>query len=237
MNNVPSVSNALIIFAKAPRLGTVKTRLQSMLPAKTVRTLYIAFVRDTLAMVQRVRDVQRTIIAFTPADGAPLFRRAIGRAADGFEFIPQAGRDLGERMRHAFTQSAAEGSKRTVIIGTDSPSLPPRSVEEAFAVLARNDLVLGPSTDGGYYLIGVRRQRSEVRMRFLTSGIEWSTDRVLEQTVIAARRAKLKIRLLAPWYDVDDETSLQFLRTHLKALAACGSPELSQHSWRVLRQL
>lgn len=230
------MNQALLIFAKSPRLGTVKTRLQAAHSAAQVRRLYVAFLRDTLEMARRVRGVDRRVIAFTPHDGEALLRRTLGQRAKGFEFVPQHGNDLGERMRHAFLESFQQGARRTVIIGTDSPSLPARLVEEAFAALACCDLVLGPSMDGGYYLIGFRVQRSAFRVRFLDD-VEWSTERVLEQTVAKAKRAKLKIHLLAPWYDVDDATSLRFLRTHLNALATSGSRELAINSWRALKQV
>lgn len=232
----PLVSNCLVIFAKAPRLGTVKTRLQTTLPAGRVRKLYIAFVRDTLEMGRRVRKVDCRVIAFTPHDGEGLLRKAIGQDANGFEFVPQEGRDLGERLRNAFAHSFQQGARRTVIIGSDSPSLPARLVEEAFAALAQNDLVLGPSTDGGYYLIGFRLQGSGFTVRIL-DGIEWSTERVLEQTVAAARKAKLKTHLLTPWYDVDDAVTLRFLKTHLDALAACGAIVLPTHSLKMLHAM
>ena len=138
-------------------------------------------------------------------------------------------------MANAFRASFGQRATQTVIIGTDSPSLPARLVDEAFAALARADLVLGPTTDGGYYLIGLRSQDSGARMGFLSTGIEWSTERVLEQTIANARRARLRVALLAPWYDVDDDASLRFLRTHLRAMAACGSKELPKHTWQALR--
>jgi uncharacterized protein len=231
-----SSGSSLIIFAKSPRLGTVKTRLQSEHPARFVRQLYIALLRDTLTMARHVPGVRRRVIAFTPRDGEALLRRTLGAQAKGFEFVPQYGHDLGERMANAFEQSFREGATRTVIIGTDSPSLPTRLVEEAFAALRRNDLVLGPSTDGGYYLIGVRSQKSGVSMQLL-SGVEWSTERVLQQTITNARRAKLKIYLLDPWYDVDTEASLRFLQAHLSAMMASGSKELPDYTRRVLRKM
>lgn len=230
------MSCALILFAKAPRLGGVKTRLETALSAKRVRRLYVAFVMDTLAMARRVRGVQRRVIAFTPSNGEQLLRRAIGRQASGFEFLPQQGDDLGERMRRAFWESFQHGAKRTVIIGTDSPTLPARLVEEAFAALLRDDVVLGPSTDGGYCLIGANRDRSAVIHR-VHRDIAWSTERVFEQTIAAARRARLKVHLLAPWYDVDEASSLPFLKAHLSALAASGVKELPRHTYRALRGL
>jgi hypothetical protein len=225
------VSNTLILFAKAPRLGTVKTRLHGALSKPRVRQLYVAFLKDTLALASRVREVRRRVIAFTPTDGEQSLRKAIGSCARGFEFIPQSGGDLGERMRHAFETQTG----RTVILGTDSPTLPARLVEDAFAALRRNDLVLGASTDGGYYLIGLSVPDSGFRVAKLFRGVRWSTERVLEQTIANARRARLKLHLLDPWYDVDDPASLRFLRTHVQTLTACASKEVPKYTWRVLR--
>jgi len=229
--------NHLVLFAKAPRLGQVKTRLLSVLSPLRVRSLYIAFLRDSVATARRVSGVHRFAIAFAPADGERLLRQELGRMARGWSFLPQRGGDLGERMRRAFVENFQQGAKRIVILGADSPTLPARLVENAFAALQTADVVLGPSTDGGFYLIGVRRLKAEGRMSFLERGIEWSTERVLEQTIAAARRAKLKLHLLDPWYDVDDAASLRFLRTHLCALAACRSGEFPKHTWRALSKM
>jgi rSAM/selenodomain-associated transferase 1 len=226
----------LILFAKAPRLGTVKTRLQETLPARRVRELYLAFLRDTLALARRVRGLERRVVAFTPADGEPMLRRMLGQDARGFEFRPQHHGNLGARMGSAFAQSFEAGAARVVIIGSDSPTLPTRMIEEAFAALENADLVLGPTTDGGYYLIGSRQPRLPGGLQFLAGPIEWSTARVFEQTVRAARRRRLKLALLAPWYDVDDAAGLAVLRRHLRALAACGASNLPIHTLRSLRR-
>lgn len=188
-----------------------------MFPPGEVRRLYVAFLFDTLRLSRRVRGIDARAVAFTPEDGAPLLRRVLGSQAHGFSFVKQHGHDLGVRLRNALAAGFRNGAGRVVIIGTDSPSLPPRLIEEAFESLDGADVVLGPTTDGGYYLIGVRMPGSTGRLAFLDVGIEWSTGRVLRQTIAAASRAKLRTQLLAPWYDVDEPGDVRFLQTHLAA--------------------
>lgn len=233
------MDSALIIFAKSPRLGAVKTRLQSELSANKIRRLYIAFLHDTLSAALQARAARRRVIAFTPRDGKDSLHRAIGRVAAEFDFVPQREGDLGIRMEHAFSESFARRATRTVIIGTDSPSLPSSYVEDAFAALKRNDLVLGPSMDGGFYLVGIRRAAAcrALALKRLFHRVDWSTNRVLQQTIRNAKRDRLRIHLLPPWYDVDDADSLRFLRVHIDALIASGIKDVAPHTARLLQHL
>jgi len=200
---------ALIVFAKEPVPGTVKTRLRSCFSDEGLVRLYKAFVKDTLAIVNETRRT-RKILAFSSME-APHFLRSV---SNGFELIKQKGRTLGDRMHNAFLYDARENkSKKTVIVGTDSPTLPPRMIEKAFRALSRKDVVLGPSVDGGYYLIGMKEPCAGI-----FKGICWGSASVFKKTLDNATALGKTTALLDEWYDVDDRDGLQRLKTHLEAL-------------------
>ena len=159
---ITSYMTSLIVFVKNPIPGAVKTRLQTRYAPDQVADLYTAFVRDVLARAERI-DVDRRVIAFDPPDAESEVRALFGRKAL-WEYVPQVQDDLGVRMREALVQELDAGASATVLIGTDIPSLPVHHITQAFDLLRTVDVVLGPSTDGGYYLVGVSKS---IRRRFL----------------------------------------------------------------------
>lgn len=211
-------NNALIIFAKAPRPGHVKTRLQPFLPAEGAAALYRAFLHDLLDTATALPDVQ-CLIAFPPRPGAEEHLRKIFASHRELSYFTQAGMNLGERLAAAFQLSHEEGWKKTVLIASDSPTLPGRFIAEAFAALAHSDLVLGPCTDGGYYLLGMRDPHPEI-----FRGIDWGTPLVLRQTMTNIRALGLRLYALPPWYDVDCPDDVHFLLGHLDLLEVQGEP-------------
>lgn len=145
------MSNALVLYMKAPRPGTVKTRLTPRVSAGEAAKLYRAFILDTFHLAQGIAGAS-LFVAWTPEDGLAELRSALGNP--DVEWTGQRGRDLGERLSNTFAVLGDEWDK-IVVLGGDSPLLPPAYVEEAFAALDRHDVVLGPAEDGGYYLIGL----------------------------------------------------------------------------------
>jgi rSAM/selenodomain-associated transferase 1 len=123
-----------------------------------------------------------------------------------FGLISQGEGDLGDRLSRIFKWSIREGFSRTVILGSDAPSLPNEFIDNAFQLLKNNDLVLGPAWDGGYYLIGLKGSFIP-----LFEGISWSTRKTLLQTLLKAKNLKKKVEILSPWYDVDSYGDLRFL--------------------------
>jgi rSAM/selenodomain-associated transferase 1 len=190
------------IFAKEPVAGTVKTRLAAQTSPAFAAAVAEAFLADTLARMQPLPV--RKMIVYAPADAD--FR---ARAA-GYELEPQAEGDLGARLSHFFESRFAAGDGPIVVIGTDSPTLPVEFVTQAFEMLRSADVVLGPATDGGYYLIGLRRHQPE-----LFRGIAWSVPTVLADTV---KRVRGELALLPPWYDVDTLDDWRMLCGHLQAI-------------------
>jgi rSAM/selenodomain-associated transferase 1 len=197
----------LIIFAKEPKKGKVKTRLTPYLSETECLNLYQAFLKDTLRYAKKVQCEKR-VLAYQIAEGEPATLREISSL---FLLHKQRGSDLGERMDNAFRFAHRRHASHTVIIGSDSPTLPHRYIDEAFIKLFTHDVVVGPSVDGGYYLIGLKSP-----CRALFKGIQWSSRTVLAATVHSARTLNMKVACLEQWYDVDDPRSLNQLKRDLK---------------------
>lgn len=199
----------LIILAKEPQPGLVKTRLAATLGAEPATELYRCFLADTLNLARNVVPDERLLFAFWPPEAAGYFQKL----APSARCMPQSGVSFGERLASAFRAAAATGATRLVLIGTDSPSLPAGYVEEAFALLDSPsiDVVLGPCADGGWYLMGLRRPESR-----LFTGIAWSTSVVYAQTLARAAEAGLRVAALPPWYDIDTAADLPRLYHDLR---------------------
>jgi rSAM/selenodomain-associated transferase 1 len=211
----------LIIFAKEPRPGLVKTRLSPPLSPEETAQLYHSFLQDIMEEMARVPQVQLAV-AFSPPGARGFFQNL---SPPGTELFPQEGADLGERMARAFARSFAAGFNPVVLRGGDVPDLPAAVVSEAKEVLAagRAQVVLGPSPDGGYHLIGLRRPQLP-----LFQGPAWSSSTVLSDTVSLARQLALTVHLLPPWPDID---TFDNLRTFLRQDRPAPQP-----GWRSLRK-
>jgi hypothetical protein len=202
---------ALAVMAKAPRAGKVKTRLAPPLTLDQAAALNICFLRDT---ADNIADVAASgnaagIISYTPIGDEALFDTLLPA---GFALIPQRGDGFGERLLTTAEDLLACGYGSVCLIDSDSPTVPAAAFEQAIAELAKpgDRIILGPSDDGGYYLIGLKRAHSE-----LFANITWSTSTVLAETIAAARTANLEAVLLPLWYDVDDATTLDILTAEL----------------------
>jgi rSAM/selenodomain-associated transferase 1 len=193
------------IFVKVPEPGRVKTRLVPPLGPDEACRLYHAFLADLLPRLGQLRKVATTVF-YEGDDPAPLRELLPPRA----ELVAQKGRDLGARLANAFEQLLGEPREMAVIVGSDSPDLPLPFIKRAFLKLKHRDVVLGPASDGGYYLVGLKRRVPE-----FFDNISWGTDTVLEQTLQQVATHELTCSLLPLWYDVDDAHSLALLRTML----------------------
>ena len=221
------MSTCAVLFAKKPAPGAVKTRLQSHLSAHAAARLYEGLLLDCATALHATQAVAK-VVAFTPAHAGDALRTLLAPIGV-FEYVPQPEGDLGQRMEGLMQWAFARGTERVVLVGSDSPSLPAAYIDEGLALLREKEVVLGPSTDGGYYLVG--RQKGESR---IFQDVAWSTEMVFEQTL--ARLGTQTLGLLPPWYDVDTPTDARFLKVHLEALARTGSTQ-GQHSLAVLRDL
>lgn len=150
------------------------------------------------------------MLAFTPVDRRADFESL---AAGAWAIEPQAMGDLGRRMQHYFTQAFTSGLERVVLIGSDSPTLPLEYVTRAFDLLEDHPVVLGPSDDGGYYLVGASGNVPPI-----FSDIHWSSPQVWDQTIALLERSGCPFAVLPQWYDIDDADSLKRLSEELNGL-------------------
>ena len=192
----------LIIFAKEPRPGHVKTRLSPPLSPVDAAQLYHRFIQDILDEMARVPEV-RLAMAFSPLTAQVFFR---GLAPPGTILFRQEGADLGDRMARAFARNFAGGFGPILLRGSDVPDLPAAVVSEAKAVLTAGQaqVVLGPCPDGGYYLVGLSEPQPA-----LFRGPAWSSGTVLTDTLRLARQLGLRVHLLPPWPDIDTYDNLR----------------------------
>jgi uncharacterized protein len=198
---------AVAIMAKAPAAGAVKTRLTPPLTASEAARLYRCFLLDKIEQVRALKDAHAAI-AYTPLGARGVFERL----APGFALLPQGGPDLGARLANGLAELLARGHIGAIAIDSDTPTLPTEYLQRAVDILTRAeaDLVVGPSDDGGYYLIGVRTPRPE-----LFDDMPWSTAAVLPETIRRARIAGLSTACLPEWFDVDTGADLQRLQVSL----------------------
>ncbi|MCS6896485.1 MAG: TIGR04282 family arsenosugar biosynthesis glycosyltransferase [Nitrospira sp.] len=204
----PSRAAALVVFAKAPVPGQVKTRLCPPLTEDEAATLHGSFVLDTLertkAAIHRFNLPIDRYLACAPSSTHAFFK--VMGARHDIRLIDQVGNELGERMAQTFDRLFAERYRSVVLLGTDVPSLPIEEYRQAFVLLESHDLVLGPALDGGYYLLGLKRPAPDL---FLD--IPWSTDRVLDATEKRARSLGLTLAMTTPWQDIDTISDLSAL--------------------------
>jgi hypothetical protein len=212
-------------MAKAPVPGRVKTRLCPPLTEEQAASLAHGFLLDALARA-RTLAAAALYLAYSPPDAGAIFREIAG---EGITCLPQEGDDLGQRMDRLSRRLLAAGHPAVAIIGTDTPTLPVSVLADALDRLAGGhaDLVLGPSEDGGYYLIGMRRP-----LPGIFADIAWGGPTVLADTRERAAGLGLKVSLLQSWFDVDTPEDLARLRDALRA-----EPESAEQIRRCLEEL
>jgi hypothetical protein len=205
--SVPAGLTALAVMTKAPQAGRVKTRLTPPLSPEEAAALNTCFLRDTARTISRTSTNGKAlgVGVYTPIGSETMYSKILPAE---FILVPQRGDGFGERLLAATDDLLQLGFESLCLINSDSPTLPADVFTQAVDVLSHleDGVVLGPSDDGGYYLIGLKKQHQR-----LFEEIEWSTERVLEQTVTAAKEIGLPIYLLPTWYDVDDSLTLSRL--------------------------
>lgn len=211
------MSRVVVVMGKTPEPGMVKTRLAPPLDPRQAALLYGAFLRDTLLTALAVRDAS-VILVHPPANNLALLDELL---PTGVTRVEDTGADLGDSMNQAFHYCFEHDAGSVVLIGSDLPTLPAAIIEAAFAQLERDtsDVVLGPSIDGGYYLIGLRAVQPT-----LFESMAWSTSRVLDGTLARARRARLRTTLLLPWHDIDRPADLEPLIRELASDSLLTAP-------------
>ena len=194
------------MFAKFWAPGKVKTRLAATINEVQAAAVYRAMLNYLVDSLSTVGD-QRTI-AFTPSDKLPQFSKVTPSVMESWTMIPQADGSLGNRMTHFFESLFAgetedSSGRNVILIGSDCPNITPALLTEAFERLQNHDVVLGPTPDGGYYLVGMAGKYRDV-----FSGITYSTQSVLEQTIDKMQNDQIKYALLDPREDIDEFENL-----------------------------
>jgi rSAM/selenodomain-associated transferase 1 len=192
----------VLVFQKNAIVGKVKTRLAAGMGELRALEIYGHLIQLTYSALE---DVPVSIWTYF-SDFIP----EVVTAPIEKSFV-QEGQDLGERMAHAFARSFEAGMDKVVLIGTDCPTLLSQHLNEAFEALNKSDLVLGPATDGGYYLIGMTR-----RSDYLFEGITWSTSQVLSATVNVASQHGLTTTLLQELDDIDTQEDWERYSSQIK---------------------
>ncbi len=215
-----------MLFARDPVLGQVKTRLSPSMDAATILKLYTCFLRDSLDKIRQVKNADR-FVGVAPSHQSGFFTDI---ADSDIRLFVQEGKKLGDKMRRAIQDRLAEGYEKAVIIGSDSPSLPVAYIEQALD--SDKDIVLGPSIDGGYYLIAMRKKVIEV-----FDGVSWGTEHVLRETAAHLQRDGATLELLPIWYDIDSPEDLQFFQTHLQLISRGGLEKVASATEKFLHHL
>lgn len=223
----------LIVFAKNPIPNTVKTRLIPTLSPEQAAALYTAFLTDWCETLAELSDVN-LVIAYTPPEAESDLQALIG---DDVIYIPQIGADLGERLTSATQWAAEQGYTKILFVGSDSPTLPISYISQALTLLDARDTVIGPSTDGGYYLIGFSAAALTTTVPHVFEEIAWSTADVFQQTVACIHSTRATLGLLPPWYDIDTAEDLMFLRSHLSAMRLAGDTGQATRTESLLTKL
>ncbi|HEU5182526.1 MAG TPA: TIGR04282 family arsenosugar biosynthesis glycosyltransferase [Candidatus Polarisedimenticolia bacterium] len=224
---MPARDRTLALFARTPRLGRVKTRLTPPFTAEEALALHQALLADSCELLRRTAAAAGASIRLYLDEGTT----GNLRVPEGCELRRQEGADLGERLRRAFEEELETGARRVVVIGSDSPHLPVAWLQRAFTELERQDLVIGPARDGGYYLLGAGRVHP-----FLFEGIPWGSSQVYRETVRRARREGLAIASLPALDDVDVAESVGRLFEELMRRKSEGDSELPETTFRLLRE-
>ena len=203
------LADALVVMAKAPVPGMVKTRLAPPLTQEQAAELYRALLLDQLRHLSTIDSVER-YLAYAPADAEAIMRELGG--AD-YRYMPQRGAELGERMKNVFSDLWQRGHRGVALVGSDLPALPLQFLHEAYERMATDErrVVLGPSEDGGYYLIGMNQPTPEIFENMI-----WSHGQVLAQTTARLNALGVSLSLLPAWYDLDSIEDIRRLQTLLE---------------------
>jgi len=193
----------LLFFVKNPERGKVKSRLAAVIGDESAAKLYRNFIMQMLSTL-KIGDFP-IYICFHPKNALKALKEWLGGQ---YHYIPQKGKDLGERMRNGFMEAFHMGFKRVVLIGSDIPDLPLEFIEEAFTSLKKKDAVIGPSYDGGYYLIGFGNRTFSSQV---FEGIVWGTETVFDRTMRVLRKLGRRVHTLPYQRDIDTIEDLRNL--------------------------
>ena len=216
----PDEGRTLVIMAKAPRLGMVKTRLAQSLSVEAVTELYCCLLDDTLALARSLKLGDVEVAIMCPESDVDELARLAGMQLAGkpASVVAQKGEGLAAGLTSVFAHFAEGRQRRIIAFNSDSPHLPRSVLEDAFETLAAHDVVVGPTHDGGYYLVGAKASHPT-----LFAGDGMGTSSALERLLSRARALELSVGFAAPFYDIDVADDLTRLAEELR-LAPARAP-------------
>ena len=220
------MNNALIIFTRVPIPGMTKTRLMPFLTGEECAKIHSCFVKD---IYEKVKEVEADIFVFyTPKDEKKLLKNILD---DEAVYLPQYGEDLGQRMKNAIGICLRMGYEKVILMGTDIPQIHPETLTDAFENLDKKDIVIHPTFDGGYYLIGMKKEYESIWK------IErYGTNTVIYDTLQHMRREHLSTAVGQMYYDVDDRDDLLHLYDDINKGSVCNCPNTIDYLELVLNE-
>ncbi len=200
--------NALILMTRIPIPGQTKTRLMDIMSGYERADLHLAFLMDLFHTFKKVRNKVEIYLTYTPENSFKIIDDMIPGYIKTF---PQKGEDLGEKMYHAIKHVLSIGYENVILIGADIPDLSAEDINTAFRILENKDLIFGPSYDGGYYLVGMKKPNKKI----FDISKNWGEKSVLESTVDIANNLGLSIGLAPKYRDIDTKEDLfEFMKKH-----------------------
>lgn len=205
------MKKAIIVFARTPLIGKVKTRLNPRLSSAKILEIYKSFITETLSTCLLLRGVDK-FLGCTPTKDNDFFNELV--RIHNIKCFNQRGKSLRERIVNAFKDCFKKGYKEIVLVGSDSPTIPLEYIRKAFFELRKNDFVVGPCCDRGLYLIGAKNRK----MFGIFRNIQLETGKDVTTLLKKIDSMNINFSLLPFWYDVDTIEDLNFLDNHLKYL-------------------
>ena len=220
------MNNALIIFTRVPLPGQTKTRLMPFLSGEECAHLHTCFIRDAY---EKAKQVNADIFVFyTPEEEKERLLCVLREEA---VCIPQQGEDLGMRMKTAIDHVLKMGYQKAILIGTDIPQIRVETFQEAFSALDEHDIVIHPTYDGGYYLIGMTREQDSIwKVR------RYGSNTVIQDTLQHMQEANLTVALGEKYYDIDDKYDLKQLFCDIKTGVVSNCPNTEAYLESVLKE-
>jgi uncharacterized protein len=201
--------DCILLFIKYPKKGMVKNRLAKDITQENAVNLYKKFVQDIISTILHIKTT--LMICYYPPTSLEQFKKWLGPQ---YNYIAQKGDDLGQRMNNCFEEVFTKGYQKAILIGSDSPDIPKKILTNALKQLQNKDIVIGPATDGGYYLIGFNKKTFYPQ---IFENISWSKKTVYNKTIDIIKKTNYNLNILPLWSDIDTIDDLQeFIKRNKK---------------------
>lgn len=194
--------NAVILMTRIPIPGKTKTRLMEVLSGEECAEIHRCFLIDMFKVIEQFKKTTDVYITYTPSNSLEIIKDIMPEFAEPF---PQLGENLGLKMYNAISRVLNNGYSKVILIGSDIPAVQPFDIKKAFKILDLKDICLGPTNDGGYYLIGMKKPHK----RIFNDDLKWGNKSVFESTVSIANSLNLTVGLTSKLLDIDDKNDIE----------------------------